>query len=68
VLKESSRWRNVYEDGVAVVFRSIPRAAGKQASGASFGGGTGRDREVTITSASGQTITRKTQQFRSETQ
>jgi hypothetical protein len=68
VLKENSRWRNVYEDSVVVVFRSSPRAAGKQASVASFSGGTGRDREVTITSASGQAITGKTQQFRSETQ
>jgi hypothetical protein len=59
VLKESTRWRSVYNDGVAVIFRSVPTAAGKQASVASSGGGGSRDREVTITSASGQAIAGK---------
>ncbi len=48
-LKESSRWRVVYDDGVALVFRSAPRTAGVQVSAANSGGGEGRDREVTKT-------------------
>jgi len=47
-LKESSRWRVVYDDGVALVFRSAPKAAGESISAAT-GGGTSRDREVTKT-------------------
>jgi hypothetical protein len=57
VLKENSRWRAVYDDGVALIFRSVPAAAGNQASVAFTSGGIGRDREVTITSASDQAIT-----------
>jgi hypothetical protein len=56
-LKESSRWRVVYDDGVALVFRSAPKAAGKSISVAT-GGGTGRDREVTKTEARDQGITK----------
>jgi hypothetical protein len=54
-LKESSRWRVVYDDGVALVFRSAPKAAGKSISAAT-GGGTGRDREVTKTEARDRAI------------
>jgi hypothetical protein len=68
VLKESSRWHVVYEDGVALIFRSNTKAVGKPSSVAAFGGGASRDREVTKTSASDQAITRKTSTFRSETQ
>jgi hypothetical protein len=59
VLKESSRWRTVYDDGVALIFRSVLEAAGKPSSVAFLDGGTGRDREITKTSASGQAITGK---------
>jgi hypothetical protein len=59
VLKENSRWRTVYDDGVALIFRSVPQAAGKPSSVALLDGGTGRDREVTKTSASDQSITGK---------
>jgi len=55
-LKESSRWRVVYDDGVALVFRSS-KAAGDSISTTS-GRGTGRDREVTKTQARDQTITK----------
>jgi hypothetical protein len=67
VLKESSRWRAVYEDGVAVIFRPVPLAAGKPSSVALIDGGAGRDRKVTKTSAGGQAITRNLI-TRSETQ
>jgi hypothetical protein len=49
-LKESSRWRVVYDDGVALVFRFAQKTAGESNSAAT-GGGTGRDREVTKTEA-----------------
>jgi hypothetical protein len=55
-LKESRRWRVVYDDGIALVFRSVQRTAGESISAAT-GGGTGRDREVTKTEARDQTIT-----------
>jgi hypothetical protein len=66
VLKESSRWRVVYDDGVALIFRSVDKTAGKSTSAASRGDGAGRDREVTKTTARDQAITEKIQ-FRSET-
>jgi hypothetical protein len=54
-LKECSRWRLVYDDGVALIFRSASRTVGEPVSAAS---GTSRDREVTKTQASGLTITK----------
>jgi hypothetical protein len=54
-LKESSRWRVVYDDGVALVFRSAQKTAGESISAAT-GGGTGRDREVTKTEARDRAI------------
>jgi len=64
VLKESSRWRVVYDDGVSLVFRSrnggatVSAAAGtegtKSPSPRAVGGGSGRDCEVTKTQASDQ--------------
>jgi hypothetical protein len=54
-LKESSRWRVVYDDGVALVFRPARKTAGESISAAT-GGGTGRDREVTKTEARDQAI------------
>jgi hypothetical protein len=55
-LKESSRWRVVYDDGVALVFR--PRARGvEERVSAAMGVGGGRDREVTKTQASDRPIT-----------
>jgi hypothetical protein len=56
-LKESSRWRVVYDDGVALVFRSVQKAGGKPISVAYQGGGSGRDREVTKTQTRDQAIT-----------
>jgi len=56
-LKESSRWRVVYDDGTALVFRSNSRDAGLQQSAANQDGGVGRDREVTKTEAREQAIT-----------
>lgn len=55
-LKECSRWRLVYDDGVALVFRSASRTVGEPVSAAS---GTSRDREITKTQASGLTIKTK---------
>jgi hypothetical protein len=56
-LKESSRWRVVYDDGIALVFRLVSRAGSVQVSAANSGGGEGRDREVTKTLKSDQGIT-----------
>jgi hypothetical protein len=60
-LKESSRWRVVYDDGIAVVFRANGRLAapdrGTQVSAAKVSGGESRDREVTKTEARDQAIT-----------
>jgi hypothetical protein len=55
-LKESSRWRLVYDDGSALVFRSNERTAGEPLSAADRDGN-GRDREVTKTQASDRQIT-----------
>jgi len=57
-LKESARWHVVYDDGIAVVFRSVNRTVGTQVS-ATAGDGSGRDREVTKTQASDRAITQK---------
>jgi hypothetical protein len=65
-LKENSRWRVVYDDGVALIFRAVAKTAGKPPSVSSLGGGAGRDREVTKTTARDQAITEKIQ-IRSET-
>jgi hypothetical protein len=54
-LKESTRWRLVYDDGVALVFRPAAGAAGDTYPVA-FGGGTGRGREITKTEAGDRTI------------
>jgi hypothetical protein len=56
-LKESSRWRVVYDDGVAVVFRSQNTAAAKDS--VTTGDGAGRDRKITKTEASDLRITEK---------
>jgi hypothetical protein len=56
-LKESSRWRVVYDDGIALVFRSASGTVGAPVSAANSGGGKGRDREVTKTLASDPAIT-----------
>ena len=56
-LKESSRWRVVYDDGIALVFRSNDRTVGETVSAAVAGGGAGRDREITKTEASDRAIT-----------
>jgi len=58
----------VYDDGAALIFRSVQKTAGKPISAASLGGGAGRDREVTKTTASDQAITGKIPILRSETQ
>jgi len=57
-LKESSRWRLVYDDGVAVVFRSARAARGATLPAGPTPGGTSRDREITKTEARDQTITK----------
>ena len=56
-LKESSHWRVVYDDGIALVFRSATADRGHTVSAANIGGGEGRDREVTKTQASDHAIT-----------
>src|SRR5271157_5379659 len=56
-LKESSRWRVVYDDGVALVFRSARKTADQTIS-AGTRGGTGRDREVTKTEARDREVTK----------
>jgi hypothetical protein len=56
-LKESSRWRLVYDDGISLVFRCVSRTPGFQVSVAKNGGGDGRDREITKTLTSDPAIT-----------
>jgi hypothetical protein len=56
-LKESAHWRVVYDDHVALVFRSTQKTAGETVSVAGNGSGDGRDREVTKTQARDQAIT-----------
>jgi hypothetical protein len=56
-LKETSRWRVVYDDGIALVFRSATRTAGAANSVAAVRGNGGRDREVTKTESSDRAIT-----------
>jgi hypothetical protein len=56
-LKESSHWRVVYDDGIALVFRPTSRAGGVQVSATNSGSGEGRDREITKTLESGHGIT-----------
>jgi len=55
-LKESRRWRLVYDDGVALVFRPVAAAAREKDPVAS-GGGAGRDREITKIEARDRAIT-----------
>jgi hypothetical protein len=57
-LKESARWRVVYDDGISVVFRSACKTV-KAPISVTAGDGSGRDREITKTQASDQTITQK---------
>ncbi len=55
-LKESARWRVVYDDGVAVVFRPSERALGQDISATAGGDGISRGREITKTEARGREI------------
>jgi len=55
-LKESSRWRVVYDDGVALVFRPRGQSLGDRASVA-MGAGSSRDREATKTTTCDRPIT-----------
>ncbi len=56
-LKESTRWRLVFDDGVALVFRSSHEGPGALNSVAQTGSGVSRDREVTKPKASDRAIT-----------
>ena len=56
-LKESSRWRVVYDDGDAIVFRTGSRPEGPEFS-AAIRGGKDRDRKITNTQPSDRTITK----------
>ena len=58
-LKESRRWRPVYDDGVAIVFRANQESAGEaeQVSAVSRDGKV-RDRKITKSQTSDQTITK----------
>ncbi len=55
-LKESARWRVVYDDGVSLVFRSAQKAGGPPVSATRQGDGSCRDREITKTQASDRKI------------
>jgi hypothetical protein len=56
-LKETSNWRVVYDDGIALVFRSKSKMVGTQVSAANTSSGAGRDRKITKTEASDHAIT-----------
>ena len=67
-LKESSRWRVAYDDGVALVFRAVARPRGEQVSVvADARGGEGRDREVTKTTTSDPAITQNKPKTKTKT-
>jgi hypothetical protein len=57
-LKESSRWRLVYDDGVALVFRSASAKPGATLPAGATAGGASRDREITKTEARDRAITK----------
>jgi hypothetical protein len=57
-LKESSRWRVVYDDGIALVFRGQQKTGRGEAVSGAGGAGFGRDREVTKTQAEDRPIIR----------
>jgi hypothetical protein len=56
-LKESARWRLVYDDGVALVFRSAGAQPGATVPAGAVSGGLCRDREITKTEARDRPIT-----------
>jgi hypothetical protein len=56
-LKESSHWRVVYDDGVALVFRPAGPSVQQRVSAAIPGGGISRDREITKTLMRDRAIT-----------
>jgi hypothetical protein len=56
-LKESARWRVVYDDGVSLVFRSARKVGGQPMSATGNGDGICRDREITKTQPCGRKIT-----------
>lgn len=55
-LKESRSWRIVYDDGIALVFRSAQKTVGVQVSVAVPGGGDSRGREITKTQSTDREI------------
>jgi len=55
-LKESAHWRVVYDDHVALVFRSTQKTVGETVSAAGNGGGDPRGSEVTKTQARDQAV------------
>jgi hypothetical protein len=57
-LKESRRWRLVYDDGVALVFRSASPQPGAAIPAGPTPGGLSRDREITKTEARDRAITK----------
>ena len=65
-LKESSRWRPIYDDGTAIVFSAVRSSAseGQQVSIVPRNNGKDRDRKVTKLQSSDHTITKT--KFRSE--
>jgi len=62
-LKESGRWRVVFDDGSALVFRSTTKSVGTTGSVARSGNGGGRDRKVTKTEACDRSITETKKQL-----
>jgi hypothetical protein len=56
-LKESSRWRVVYDDGISLVFRSSAREWGRTVPATASRGGESRGRETTKTRAGDRGIT-----------
>jgi len=58
-LKESRRWRPIYDDGVAIVFQANPKsAAGGAQVSVDSNGGKERDREITKSQTSDLMITK----------
>jgi hypothetical protein len=57
VLKESSRWRVVYDDGISLVFRASAKEEGRTIPVTARRGGESRDREITKTGTGDRAIT-----------
>jgi len=65
-LKESARWRPVYDDGRAIIFQRRPQPAAVEQASAGAAGGEVRDRAITRVNPGGVQVTSEFRRTRSE--